>query len=481
MTALATTSTTITVSSAASTVVLNAQDANGVKWIVRGFDGWGGVAPTIQVVQKPRQQGGWAGLSYGQPRYLALSLMVVAPTPAALNVALDALYAAVDFGSCTLTVAEAAFTRSLTVRRNSDIQSSRTSNTIANVQFQVVAVDPRKLGAAVTQQTALPSTVGGLVFGTTNYAWLGTANASASTETTPLGVVRTNLCANPVPASTTGYSGAATGTVSTMSDGTPCFQVVTSTSTTPYAFSAKSVSGATSGVTYVLSAKVEILGDTTGATYSVRGHGTTGNVYFTSGSQTITTNGSGAVPAQRISLVVTPNANVAAGEFDFTVVRSGTAASGVTIRLGNVLIEQATSFVSYFDGGTASWGGLTIPFTIPSTVVAGQINLTNPGNESGPVVLRIDGPCTGPIITHTSSTTTNALVFSSNLSLGTGEFLLVDMDKHTALANGQTTRAGYITSRGWSLFDPGANTWAFTASTYNSGSLLTVTASPAWK
>jgi hypothetical protein len=289
MTALATTSTTITVSSAASTVVLNAQDANGVKWIVRGFDGWGGVAPTIQVVQKPRQQGGWAGLSYGQPRYLALSLMVVAPTPAALNVALDALYAAVDFGSCTLTVAEAAFTRSLTVRRNSDIQSSRTSNTIANVQFQVVAVDPRKLGTALTQQTALPATSGGL--------------------------------------------------------------------TVPF----------------------------------------------------------------------------------------------------------------------------TIPFTITSTVVAGQINLTNPGNESGPVVIRIDGPCTGPIITHTSSTTTNALVFSSNLSLGAGEFLLVDMDKHTALANGQTTRAGYITSRGWSLFDPGANTWAFTASTYNSGSLLTVTASPAWK
>lgn len=289
MTALATTSTTITLSSTASTVVLNAQDTNGVKWIVRGFDGWGGVAPTIQVVQKPRQQGGWAGLSYGQPRYLALSVMVVAPSPSTLNAALDSLYAAVDFGNCSLTVAEAGYTRSLTVRRNSDIQSSRINNCMANVQFQVVAVDPRKLGTTLTQQTALPSTTGGL--------------------------------------------------------------------TVPF----------------------------------------------------------------------------------------------------------------------------TVPFTISSTVVSGQINLTNPGNEAGPVVLRIDGPCTGPVITHTSSTTTTALVFSSSLSLGSGEFLLVDMDKRTALANGQSTRAGYITSRGWSAFDPGSNSWAFTASTYNSGSLLTVTATPAWK
>jgi hypothetical protein len=287
-----TSSTTITLASTASTVVLNATDSNGVTWVLKqdgGFTGWGGVAPTIQVVQKPRQPGGWAGLSYGQSRYPTFNVRVYAPSAAALNTAVDSLNAAVDFTSATMTVAEAGVTRSMTVRRNSSVDVSKVTSRVADVQFQVVAVDPRKLGTALTQQTALPATSGGL--------------------------------------------------------------------TVPF----------------------------------------------------------------------------------------------------------------------------TIPFTITSTVVAGQINLTNPGNESGPVVVRIDGPCTGPIITHTSSTTTNALVFSSNLSLGAGEFLLVDMDKHTALANGQTTRAGYITSRGWSLFDPGANTWAFTASTYNSGSLLTVTASPAWK
>ncbi|MEK6310283.1 MAG: hypothetical protein V4755_06210 [Curtobacterium sp.] len=128
-------------------------------------------------------------------------------------------------------------------------------------------------------------------------------------------------------------------------------------------------------------------------------------------------------------------------------------------------------------------GGLTIPFTIPFTInavtVTGQVGLNNPGNESGPVVLRVDGPCIGPIITHAS--TGKALVFSSSLVLQAGEFLLIDMDARTVLANGQANRAGYITSRGWSAFDPGDNTWAFTAAQYDPNSQLTVSAVPAWR
>lgn len=128
-------------------------------------------------------------------------------------------------------------------------------------------------------------------------------------------------------------------------------------------------------------------------------------------------------------------------------------------------------------------GGLTVPFTVPFTInattVTGQVSLENPGNESGPVVLRIDGPCTGPVVTHVS--TGNALVFSSSLVLQDGEFLLVDMDARTALANGQSNRAGYITSRGWSAFDPGDNIWAFSAAQYDSRSQLSVTAVPAWR
>jgi hypothetical protein len=135
----------------------------------------------------------------------------------------------------------------------------------------------------------------------------------------------------------------------------------------------------------------------------------------------------------------------------------------------------SAQFVNVNSSSTA----LTVAFSINATTVTGQVGLTNPGNESGPVVLRIDGPCVGPVVTHVS--TGNALVFSSSLVLQSGEFLLIDMDARTALANGQSNRAGYITSRGWSAFDPGDNAWSFAAQQFNSQSRLTVSAVPAWR
>jgi hypothetical protein len=130
----------------------------------------------------------------------------------------------------------------------------------------------------------------------------------------------------------------------------------------------------------------------------------------------------------------------------------------------------------------SSSGGLTVPFTVPfainSTVVSGQVNLFNPGNETGPVTMRIDGPCVGPVITHVGSGL--RLVFSASLTLGAGEFLLIDMEAQTVMAQGQSSRANWITSRGWSGFEPGNNTWAFTAASATTAR-LTVTATPADK
>jgi len=130
-----------------------------------------------------------------------------------------------------------------------------------------------------------------------------------------------------------------------------------------------------------------------------------------------------------------------------------------------------------------STGGSTVPFTLPtpitSTIISGSVALTNPGNSTGPVVLRVDGPCTGPQITH-GGITGGSITFSSALVLGTGEWLTISMDTRQVLANDQSNRAQYITSRGWSGFDPGANSWAFTAAVYNAASMLTVTATPAW-
>jgi len=131
----------------------------------------------------------------------------------------------------------------------------------------------------------------------------------------------------------------------------------------------------------------------------------------------------------------------------------------------------------------SSSGGLTVPFTVPFTIAAtqdsGQVSLTNSGNEVGPVRLRVDGPCTGPVITHVASG--RSLVFSSTLVLNVGEWLDIDMDAQTVLANGQSNRRQYVTSAAWSGFEPGANTWTFTAASYDAASLLTVYATPADK
>ena len=143
-------------------------------------------------------------------------------------------------------------------------------------------------------------------------------------------------------------------------------------------------------------------------------------------------------------------------------------------RLGDALTAST--------GLPASSGGLTLPFTVPfsidSTVESGQVSLVNPGNIDGPVTLRIDGPVVGPRITHVNSG--RSLVFASSLDLGAGEFLIVDMQARQVLAQGQASRNGWVTERGWHAFQPGVNIWAFASTGPATAGTLTVTASPAW-
>lgn len=142
-------------------------------------------------------------------------------------------------------------------------------------------------------------------------------------------------------------------------------------------------------------------------------------------------------------------------------------------------LTASTSLPSTTGGLIIPSTGLRVPFTINATTVTGQVSLVNAGNEPGPVRLRIEGPCVGPVITHVS--TGAQLVFSSSLVLGPGEWIDVDMESRAVLANGQASRNGWITSRGWSQFDPGLNTWSFTAASFTPAARLTVTATPSWK
>jgi hypothetical protein len=153
-----------------------------------------------------------------------------------------------------------------------------------------------------------------------------------------------------------------------------------------------------------------------------------------------------------------------------------------------VYADDARKFglpVSLSSGLPSSIGGLAIPYTvpylIPATQVTGQLSIFNPGNTVGPVFLQIDGPVDGPIISHQGAGRID--VWSSSWAGGEGEFLLVDMEKRTALANGQVTasRSNTITSRNWFGLDPGLNTFSFAAASYDPASKLSITAIPSWE
>lgn len=122
---------------------------------------------------------------------------------------------------------------------------------------------------------------------------------------------------------------------------------------------------------------------------------------------------------------------------------------------------------------------MRVPFGIPSIVVTGVCRMSSEGNYPGPVFLRIDGPCAGPVVTHKGSG--KQLRFGESLVLAAGDWLDVDMENTSVLANGTSPRDGFITSRGWSNFEKGDNEWAFTAAVYNPAARLTVTAVPAWQ
>lgn len=137
----------------------------------------------------------------------------------------------------------------------------------------------------------------------------------------------------------------------------------------------------------------------------------------------------------------------------------------------------------------SSSGGLRFPVRFPlrftAATTGGAQTLVNTGQVAGPVWLRLDGPSnpadpplTGPVVTQVS--TGRRLVFASSLSLGYGEWVDVDAERQTVLAQGTSSRAQWVTEDGFPTFEPGVNTYALSASVYSASSKLTVRALPAW-
>lgn len=161
-------------------------EASGVAWVLNKLDGWGSPAPTLQVTQKPRSSGGWAGPSYLPARNLALSGTLDAPSTLLLSDAADRLSDACSLTDTTLTVIEGGRTRYCTVRRAGEVLVTplEGSERAANWSIQVVALDPRKYGSVTSGSTTLPSSSGGRTWPVTwPEVWSGVAASGTVTIT----------------------------------------------------------------------------------------------------------------------------------------------------------------------------------------------------------------------------------------------------------------------------------------------------------
>jgi Phage tail protein len=245
-------------------------------------------------------------------------------------------------------------------------------------------------------------------------------------------------------------------------------------------------------------------GSTAALTQRARGHGSTSSEGFFK-SRVMTLEGTIDAPtAELLSLAVDKlSAAVTLDGFTLLVAEAGRIRHCSAQRQDDVI-------VSWIDGRTArfsiqiaakdprkfgdlvtattrlpfSEGGLEFPVTFPVTFTGvsgtGILRVNNPGNTQAPVWLRIDGPIPagGWTVTHVGKK--QSLTFATSLALGVGEFVTVDMDRREVLAQGQSARAGYVTSRGWFTLDPGDNDIAFSAANYSSTASLTVTTKPSW-
>ncbi|WP_168429386.1 hypothetical protein [Microbacterium sp. K24] len=237
-----------------------------------------------------------------------------------------------------------------------------------------------------------------------------------------------NLAVNPLPlapSSRGDWRGGGAAAVTVMSDGTPCFQITGNGASTPYIFGANSSLAATAGETYTLRAVVEIVDDVPGATYSVRAHGNTGNVYFPSGSATLVATGA----PQQVEIVSTINANVLAGNLNLSLVRSGNGAAGVKLRMGRVLIAKGIYKGPYVGQhtqgdqwwvldstqtsiiGVKVWNGLDwVPYLMVADEIIAAGSITSPLFRANSIMVDHLHPSVGDTINLTANAAFNVLV-----------------------------------------------------------------------
>nr|WP_203617816.1 phage tail domain-containing protein [Streptomyces bauhiniae] len=136
-------------------------------------------------------------------------------------------------------------------------------------------------------------------------------------------------------------------------------------------------------------------------------------------------------------------------------------------------------------GLPSTTGGLTFPVTFPAafsaTTVSGQIVASNTGSIGTRPVITITGPVSAPSVSALyPDGSVRQLLYS--LDLAAGDTLVIDVDAHSVLLNGNVSRRRFLTvSGGWPAIPASAAVaFQFQAAAYNPTAALTVAWRSAW-
>lgn len=118
----------------------------------------------------------------------------------------------------------------------------------------------------------------------------------------------------------------------------------------------------------------------------------------------------------------------------------------------------------------------------PASSVTSPSQLLNPGSADANWQALLYGPCNGPALW--SDTAQVGLRFKSGLSLGAGEFVLIDSASHAAWLNGDTTAdaRSYMDFRGsdWFRLGRGVNLLRYNPASGGNASCAVITYRPVW-
>jgi hypothetical protein len=145
-------------------VALGAVDASGVDWRLMTLEGWDSPDSRSEFTDREADHGAWASPVYLSSRPITLGGVIVAPSQALLEAAMDQLRAAAGLTDTLLTVWETS-PKQAVVRRSGKPLMQYLTDTRASYSVLVTAADPRRYSTTLSGGTTnLPSASGGLTF-----------------------------------------------------------------------------------------------------------------------------------------------------------------------------------------------------------------------------------------------------------------------------------------------------------------------------